>query len=188
MFMGLKAPLKEGDMVPVTLVFEQAKRGADRRSGWAGWCWLPRSRHRSWSRPWTGHEYRSRARDELTDSLHLESCRLGLVENPICLTGSFPPCFAAMSTAPDTPTPAAPEATPLPGHRFVIPESAPLVLDCAVSLAPITVAYQTYGHLNADRSNAVLVCHALTVTTIALSRIRLPASPAGGIRLSVRAA
>jgi homoserine O-acetyltransferase len=35
-------------------------------------------------------------------------------------------------------------------------------LDCGASLGPFTVAYRTYGTLNADRSNAVLVCHALT--------------------------
>ena len=38
----------------------------------------------------------------------------------------------------------------------------PLELDCGVSLSPFTVAYQTYGELNAARSNAVLICHALT--------------------------
>jgi len=36
------------------------------------------------------------------------------------------------------------------------------VLDCGASLAPLEIAYQTYGKLNADRSNAILVCHALT--------------------------
>jgi homoserine O-acetyltransferase len=40
--------------------------------------------------------------------------------------------------------------------------AAGLVLECGVHLAPLTVAYRTYGALNAQRSNAVLVCHALT--------------------------
>jgi len=38
----------------------------------------------------------------------------------------------------------------------------PLVLQSGVTLSPVTLAYQTYGTLNADRSNCVLVCHALT--------------------------
>ena len=38
----------------------------------------------------------------------------------------------------------------------------PLKLDCGVDLAPFQIGYQTYGELNADRSNAILVCHALT--------------------------
>ncbi len=37
-----------------------------------------------------------------------------------------------------------------------------LALECGVSLRPLDVAYRTYGMLNAARSNAVLVCHALT--------------------------
>lgn len=39
---------------------------------------------------------------------------------------------------------------------------APLLLDCGVNLAPLEIAYQTYGALNRDKSNAILVCHALT--------------------------
>ena len=39
----------------------------------------------------------------------------------------------------------------------------PVSLDCGVSLAPVTVSYKTYGALNADKSNVVLVCHALTM-------------------------
>src|SRR5882757_2296859 len=38
----------------------------------------------------------------------------------------------------------------------------PLKLDAGVELEPFQIAYKTYGTLNADRSNAVLVCHALT--------------------------
>jgi homoserine O-acetyltransferase len=41
-------------------------------------------------------------------------------------------------------------------------ESEPLTLDSGESLAPFTIAYKTYGTLNVARSNAVLVCHALT--------------------------
>ena len=38
----------------------------------------------------------------------------------------------------------------------------PLALDAGVALSPFQIAYKTYGTLNAERSNAVLVCHALT--------------------------
>jgi homoserine O-acetyltransferase len=37
-----------------------------------------------------------------------------------------------------------------------------LTLDCGRHLPELTVAYRTYGRLNAARSNAVLICHALT--------------------------
>ena len=39
---------------------------------------------------------------------------------------------------------------------------SPLKLDAGVDLAPLTIAYQTYGALNAGKSNAILICHALT--------------------------
>jgi homoserine O-acetyltransferase len=38
----------------------------------------------------------------------------------------------------------------------------PLPLDAGVRLSPIQIGYQTYGQLNADKSNAVLICHALS--------------------------
>ena len=37
-----------------------------------------------------------------------------------------------------------------------------LKLECGKSLGPVTLAYETYGRLNADKSNAILVCHALS--------------------------
>jgi len=38
-----------------------------------------------------------------------------------------------------------------------------LTLDCGATLPTHTVAYRTYGSLNADRTNAILICHALTL-------------------------
>lgn len=37
-----------------------------------------------------------------------------------------------------------------------------LKLESGRKLGPVTLAYETYGRLNADKSNAVLVCHALS--------------------------
>jgi homoserine O-acetyltransferase len=52
---------------------------------------------------------------------------------------------------------------PLPAHAHqqqVFP--AGLALDCGQTLDSFALAYRTYGALNAARSNAILVCHALT--------------------------
>ncbi len=38
----------------------------------------------------------------------------------------------------------------------------PLRLDAGVDLSPFQIAYKTYGKLNAERSNTILICHALT--------------------------
>ncbi len=37
-----------------------------------------------------------------------------------------------------------------------------LVLKSGLTLGPLTIAYETYGELNADKSNAILICHTLT--------------------------
>jgi homoserine O-acetyltransferase/O-succinyltransferase len=39
---------------------------------------------------------------------------------------------------------------------------APLKLDCEKTLSSFDIAFQTYGTLNAAKSNAILICHALT--------------------------
>ncbi len=40
--------------------------------------------------------------------------------------------------------------------------SAPLALDCGRTLDEYQLVYETYGELNASRSNALLICHALS--------------------------
>jgi len=49
---------------------------------------------------------------------------------------------------------------------IVSPETAhfaePLMLACGRELAEFDLVYETYGQLNEDRSNAVLICHALS--------------------------
>jgi homoserine O-acetyltransferase len=35
-------------------------------------------------------------------------------------------------------------------------------MDCGTALSPVTAAFETYGELNADGTNAILLCHALT--------------------------
>ena len=44
---------------------------------------------------------------------------------------------------------------------FGSPEE-PMVLDSGRTLGPVEQVYETYGRPNADRSNAVLICHALS--------------------------
>jgi len=49
------------------------------------------------------------------------------------------------------------------GQAITFGADMPLQLDCGKTLSPLTVAYMTYGKLNAARSNTVLICHALTL-------------------------
>ncbi len=47
-------------------------------------------------------------------------------------------------------------------HSQTLTLPHPLPLDGGGELARVEVAFETYGELNADRSNAILLCHALT--------------------------
>jgi homoserine O-acetyltransferase/O-succinyltransferase len=47
-------------------------------------------------------------------------------------------------------------------RHAILGTERPMRLDCGVDLGPFRMAYQTYGTLNADKSNAVLICHPLT--------------------------
>ncbi|HEV7385818.1 MAG TPA: homoserine O-acetyltransferase, partial [Phenylobacterium sp.] len=49
------------------------------------------------------------------------------------------------------------------GGTMRFPAGKGLRLDSGAGLEPLEVAYRTYGTLNETRTNAVLVCHALTM-------------------------
>ena len=52
---------------------------------------------------------------------------------------------------------------PAGSRRFAhFPPERPFALDGAVNLTDVTIAYETWGELNAERSNGVLICHAWT--------------------------
>ncbi len=48
------------------------------------------------------------------------------------------------------------------GGTWRFPAETALRLDSGASLSPLEIGYNTYGALNAAKSNAILVCHALT--------------------------
>jgi homoserine O-acetyltransferase len=47
-------------------------------------------------------------------------------------------------------------------RALLFTEESPLVLESGRRLAPVEVAYETYGRLDDDAGNAVVICHALT--------------------------
>jgi homoserine O-acetyltransferase len=77
------------------------------------------------------------------------------------------PSFLRPVKAPDVDT----------GHAITFGADRPLLLDAGRELAPLTVAYMTYGELNAQKSNAVLACHALTGDQFAASQHPVTGKP-----------
>ncbi|MEE2997654.1 MAG: homoserine O-acetyltransferase [Pseudomonadota bacterium] len=65
------------------------------------------------------------------------------------------------ATRDNTPVPGGPTAE-TPGHRVELARDEPMRLVSGETIGPFTVAYTTCGELNSDKSNAILVCHALT--------------------------
>lgn len=59
-----------------------------------------------------------------------------------------------------------PNALPLDSVGIVKPHtmhfSEPLLLACGKTLNDYQLVYETYGQLNANKSNAILICHALS--------------------------
>jgi len=48
------------------------------------------------------------------------------------------------------------------GDIIYLCQNSPLKLQCGVEIENFPVAFKMYGKLNADKSNAILICHALT--------------------------
>jgi homoserine O-acetyltransferase/O-succinyltransferase len=59
----------------------------------------------------------------------------------------------------------------------------PVQLDSGAQFAPLDFAYETYGTLNADKSNAILICHALTGDQYVASTHPLTGKPGWWTRL-----
>ncbi|MGC3984268.1 MAG: homoserine O-acetyltransferase [Pseudorhodoferax sp.] len=53
---------------------------------------------------------------------------------------------------------------PLIAHPQSMPFSQPLPLRSGAAIRDYALSYETYGELNADKSNAVLICHALNAS------------------------
>src|SRR5689334_3950554 len=75
------------------------------------------------------------------------------------------PSFSATTVASDAPQADASNAHSVGiAHPQLAHFDTPLPLTCGRSLPHYDLAYETYGTLNAEHSNAVLICHALNAS------------------------
>ena len=72
------------------------------------------------------------------------------------------PSFAATTAAAGTPPRKSSSVGAVVAQRAQF--HAPLPLMCGTTLPSFELAFETYGSLNAERSNAVLICHALNAS------------------------
>ncbi|WP_084421132.1 homoserine O-acetyltransferase MetX [Henriciella litoralis] len=66
-------------------------------------------------------------------------------------------------------------------RSLTLPE--PLPLDCGEQLDAVQIAYESWGEINADRSNVILICHALTGDQFAGSENTITGRPAWWARM-----
>jgi homoserine O-acetyltransferase len=86
------------------------------------------------------------------------------------MTGASPNLVASVSRRhPEVDTPSSPVV-----H---FDAGTPLRLACRQDLAPFSIAYETYGELNTAKSNAILICHALTADQYVASRHPITGKP-----------
>jgi homoserine O-acetyltransferase/O-succinyltransferase len=80
-------------------------------------------------------------------------------------------------------SPAAMTPDPRFGLNCAISLPGPFSLDGGETLAPVEIAYETYGSLNADASNAILICHALTGDQHVASNHSITGKPGWWVRM-----
>ena len=56
------------------------------------------------------------------------------------------------------------------GSQIILGKDKALSLECGTDLARFPMSFQTYGQLNTKRTNAILVCHALSGDQYAAGR------------------
>ncbi len=85
--------------------------------------------------------------------------------------------FTPTATVADTPPEADAAAVSSARKTIFFGADQPFVTDGGGVIAPLTIAFETYGELNAERSNAILLCHALTGDQYAASMHPLTGKP-----------